>query len=193
MKTKPEVKQAAEIAWYIQEKGAELEQYKDLKILRYKLGENPAMKVYKGRGATPVANYYYYNEEQRAKAISNYKAVADLREKWKVERKAARASVTNESIKIGTIFHSAWGYDQTNNDFYEVVGKIGRASVVLRELAQEHCGPDGPMSCYVKPVPGSYTGEPFVKRLGSDNSIKMESYAWASIWDREKTYKSWYA
>lgn len=28
-----------------------------------------------------------------------------------------------DTVKVGDIFYTSWGYDQTNIDFYEIVGK----------------------------------------------------------------------
>ena len=40
----------------------------------------------------------------------------------------------NRFIKEGDIFYSSWGYEQTNIDFYKVVKKVGKASVMLCAL-----------------------------------------------------------
>lgn len=194
MRQKPEVQQASEVAYLVNEKGATLEEYKTLKVLRYEMANGkPALKVYQGKSAKPVANYYYRNEEKREKVVSEYKAGADRMEVWRAERKAARKAVSNEAVEVGTVFHSSWGYDQTNNDFYEVVGKVGKSSVVLREIASAHAGGESFMSCQVKPVPGAYCSEPFTKRLGPGNTLHFASYKSAWVWDRETTYESWYA
>ena len=40
----------------------------------------------------------------------------------------------NRFIKEGDIFYASWGYEQTNIDFYRVVKKVGKASVMLCAL-----------------------------------------------------------
>lgn len=89
-------------------------------------------------------------------------------------------------VQIGTIFASSWGYDQTNVDFYEVV-KVTKASVVVREIAKAQQTADGGWTGYVTPQPGSFVGDPQTRRLkaGWDNtpSVKINSYAWARMWD----------
>jgi len=40
----------------------------------------------------------------------------------------------NRLIKEGDVFYSSWGYEQTNIDFYRVVKKVGKASVILCAL-----------------------------------------------------------
>ena len=41
----------------------------------------------------------------------------------------------NRFIKEGDIFYASWGYEQTNIDFYRVVKKVGKASVMLCALS----------------------------------------------------------
>jgi hypothetical protein len=108
-----------------------------------------------------------------------------------------------ETVPVGTIFASSWGWEQTNVSFYEVVGHTGSGkSVRLRKIARESVGPAGFMSDHVKPVPGHFIGETFTKRLlpGSTRSpernaaIKLSYSEYAWVTDPAKShYVSWYA
>jgi len=40
---------------------------------------------------------------------------------------------TNENF-LGKVFYTSWGYDQTNVEFYQVVGLKGKKTVILKEL-----------------------------------------------------------
>lgn len=40
-------------------------------------------------------------------------------------------------VKVGDVFHMSWGYDQTNNDFFQVVELCGEQSVRVREVSLE--------------------------------------------------------
>ena len=40
-----------------------------------------------------------------------------------------------EGVHVGDIFYSSWGWEQTNIDFYQVVGLRGKHTLQLRELA----------------------------------------------------------
>lgn len=40
-------------------------------------------------------------------------------------------------IKVGDIFSASWGYDQTNNDFFQVVALVGETSVRVVEVYPE--------------------------------------------------------
>lgn len=37
-------------------------------------------------------------------------------------------------VKVGDIFSASWGYEQTNNDFFQVVALVGESSVRVREV-----------------------------------------------------------
>ena len=37
-------------------------------------------------------------------------------------------------VKVGDIFSASWGYDQTNNDFFQVVALVGESCVRVREV-----------------------------------------------------------
>lgn len=62
-----------------------------------------------------------------------------------------------EAFKVGRIFNTSWGYDQTNVEFYEVV-RESKASVWLREVGQYAEGGR------VYPVAGRFLGEPRMHR-----------------------------
>lgn len=49
-------------------------------------------------------------------------------------------------VKVGDIFSSSWGYDETHNSFFQVVKVIGETSVRVREInpvviSVDHVGP----------------------------------------------------
>lgn len=41
---------------------------------------------------------------------------------------------TNEGVKVGDIFTCEWGYDQTNQTFYQVQKLVGKASVIVARV-----------------------------------------------------------
>ena len=52
-------------------------------------------------------------------------------------------------VKVGDIFESSWGYEQTNVDFFQVIALVGETSVRVRQVYPEIVKEDGisPMSC----------------------------------------------
>ena len=37
-------------------------------------------------------------------------------------------------VKVGDFFHMSWGYEQTQNDFFQVIALVGEKSVRIREV-----------------------------------------------------------
>jgi hypothetical protein len=86
-------------------------------------------------------------------------------------------------VKVGDIFASSWGYDQTNVDFYEVVGVTASGkSVRVVPIGKDTTYAEGYYT-KVTPVPGSFDPDavPVTKRVRftryDDAVIKITSYA----------------
>ena len=53
----------------------------------------------------------------------------------KAEKETPKAEKINKyGIKVGDIFHMSWGYDQTNNNFFQVVALVGETSVRVKDV-----------------------------------------------------------
>ena len=51
-----------------------------------------------------------------------------------IKKESQKAEKTNKfGVKVGDIFRMTWGYDQTNNDFFQVIELVGANSVRVRE------------------------------------------------------------
>jgi hypothetical protein len=109
----------------------------------------------------------------------------------KVERKEQAAKV-----KVGDIFVSSWGYEQTNVDFYRVEKLIGTQSMLVQKLTTatvEGSTQSHGMACNVVPGCGTVY-EPFKARLNAYGGFKVNgsSYQTAHKWDGRPQYCSWY-
>ncbi|GGI90566.1 hypothetical protein [Legionella impletisoli] len=100
--------------------------------------------------------------------------------------------MSNHNIKVGTIFYACWGYEQTNINFYEVIELVGKCTLVLQELKQTRT-PCSYLSGNTKPVPSSYIGSPFRKRINRDGLVKISSCELGTIWDGRTLSYSQYA
>lgn len=91
MRTKPQEVQAGEIRFMVATYGAEVEEYKSLKLVSYESEVRNEMKpflvVFKGKAGKPVSRYYYRSVFERAKAVEESKAMADRYEARKAEMK----------------------------------------------------------------------------------------------------------
>jgi len=98
---------------------------------------------------------------------------------------------------IGDVLVSSWGYDQTNIDFYQVIGftKSGK-SVRLIAIESDHVETTGFMSERVRPLPGCPIdgAKSFTKRINADRDyIALTSYSYARKVDRDTYTATHYA
>lgn len=175
--------------------------YNGLKVLCGEtLKDKPGLYIWKPRATNPCINYYFNNIEERAKFIKkvmkNYDDQQAQKAKWRAERKGS-AELVAETVKVGDIFHFSWGYEQTNNDFYEVT-KVKGYYITIQALAQKSSTKEGysSMSDFREPIPGKYLDKkPLTKKVqfsGGKPYITMASYGWCSKWDGKPAYNSWY-
>lgn len=157
--------------------------------------------------------WYGYTDEATARA-----AIEGKTETKAPAKKAEKAAAVNKyGVKVGDLFRATWGWEQTNNDFFQVVELVGEGSVRVREVHPilESSDPTGPMSenrvfknthemlpaadrsVFIK---DQTRGD--VKRLksyaadGKSNpQFKLSDYADAYFvsGDRIEVYESWYA
>jgi hypothetical protein len=117
------------------------------------------------------------------------------RERNRAATRAATVKARAEmraSIDLGDILYTSWGYDQTNVEFFEVVGTYGKFGLVLREIASEPVKDTGPYSGTVRPVPGAFLDEPQVRKTVTAGGVKFASYRYAwPVGDRETFHTSW--
>ena len=125
--------------------------------------------------ANEVAGNLAYREEQKRK-------------------RRAQSRGANRHVEVGDIFVSTWGYDQTNVDFYEVVGKRGTSTVVIRKVGKKTVKSSQTYD-YVVPRPGVYTGSPIKVRVKFDGKGPYIStrkipgeFAWK--WDGRLQYET---
>ena len=63
-----------------------------------------------------------------AQSITDGKEIKTVTTKEKAEKKNVFG------VKVGDIFSASWGYEQTNNDFFQVIALVGEKSVRVREV-----------------------------------------------------------
>lgn len=101
------------------------------------------------------------------------------------------------TVKVGDFFYTSWGYDQTNVDFYEVVGITPSGkSVKVRQVCQAGADSGGP-SDRVTPLRGQWFGEEILtKRLQRSDyegwAFHVASYATAWLWDGVPKHQTGY-
>lgn len=138
--------------------------------------------AYAGKADRPAFNYRFRSEASRQAHLDNFFACRKGHAE-RVAKRAAERKAFQHDVKVGDIFYTNWGYEQTNVEFFEVTEVRGK-HVIVRELAQDS-ETTGFMSGNCVPIPGKFCGPPIRKLvLGSGReggSLKMSDwgrYAW---------------
>lgn len=138
---------------------------------------------YAGKRMKPDFNYRFKDLERLEQYVAEYVIDVIAQAKLKEKRRAEKAEANrNAKIEIGDILKASWGYDQTNIDYYEVVG-IKNQMVEVREIGkvmerEDQYGDRGRCA----PAPGQYKGPAKrykIQAYGNNVYIRISSYATA--------------
>lgn len=115
-----------------------------------------------------------------------------------------RANSETPKYKVGDYLYSTWGYEQTNVNFYRVVGVTAKC-VKIVPVKSKVCKQSAGMSHYVTATDERdslcvFDAKDSVKRVGymvkqvrTDGSISLSSYARAYRWHGEPVLETfWY-
>lgn len=119
-------------------------------------------KCFLGKAARP-AWFYRLTPEQLAGKADRELKIAQAKLDAKAAAKAARKEATFD-VKVGDVFRSSWGYDQTNVDYYQVTRMVGAQSVEIRRIGAVSWGTEFMQGRSV-PAVDDFRGKPMVKRL----------------------------
>lgn len=133
-------------------------------------GPRATLSDFLGQAIYPTGGrLYYYTTVEKAVAKSRNRVIeAYQKEVDKMLRQQAhRASdqALHKQLELGAVFYSMWGYDQTNVDFYELVGKSGAQTLILRRLKADTTDTGGPEGGVTSPLVGNFAGPEFRARL----------------------------
>lgn len=130
----------------------------------------PRATVFFGKQAKPIGDFNFKDEARREKYVTFQFEARRERQKRTAARHAERKAWV-PTYKVGDIFRTCWGYDQTNVEFFEIVSMTGKFCVV-REIAQE-VEATGSMQGRCGPVPGEFVGKP-MRRMMQQRGIKID-------------------
>ena len=103
--------------------------------------------------------------------------------------------MAQQEIKVGDVFSSSFGYEQTNVCFYQVIGFRGKM-VQVRRIESEKVY-EASMSGKCRPVKDSFIKEEVhTKKLqyySNRPTIKLSSCEYAELWDGKAKGFSEYA
>lgn len=156
--------------------------------------------------------YGYKTLEETREAIEN------AENNTRTETKTETVKANKFGVKVGDLFRSSWGYEQTNVDFFQVIALVGDSSVRVRQvnppcITDEACGPMAANRTYqtssLDILPPA-TVTVFIKDQEKGDLKRLKSYAkdgvsepqfylssFANAYycgsDITQTYESWYA
>lgn len=160
---------------------------------------------YRGKKTNPDFRYRFDSAARRETYIAKFIADCQKLNEVRAVRRESRKLDSNP-VKVGDIFVSSWGYDQTNIDFYQVV-KMSGFMVDIRPLRTDNVGSSGDMSYYEMPRHGVFLDpEKFGDRAktlrkkvqkgwggGDSVYLRLTSFSSATLWDGTKQLSTHYA
>lgn len=158
-------------------------------VYLYQQRERFLAVMYRGTAAKAENHTLYRTEEQRAKAVSEFFKSVQASQQFRAQQRAERAKPN--TLKVGDIVYTSWGYDQTNTDFYAIVRVSGRC-VWVRPIASDYeatghmCG-----NCWPS-MPIRYTGEESKHIVQHGNCLSINGHG-ASLETGRSHYSSSYA
>lgn len=157
----------------------------------------PVGIAFKAKAKNALQRYRFRTAERRDQwrdeLIQAYQARAERMAKRKAERQNFE-----HNVKVGDIFYTSWGYEQTNIDFYQVIEVKGKFATI-RQIAGEVTDYHSSMSGEKVATPGAFLerSEPIRKMIlrgyNGEPYMKISSFEYASPWDgKPKSWSSWY-
>jgi hypothetical protein len=138
--------------------------------------------AFMGKSQKPAIFGVYRTADSRraglAALFESAASAAKRRDAAKAEKEQSRAKPIG--LKMGDVLKSVWGYEQTNVDYYEVVGLVGSQSVSVRKIACQSEDSEAFMQGRSVPAPGDFVGEAKTYRVslyGNRDSIRLTSYS----------------
>ena len=149
------------------------------------------LHAFGGKALRPSFIESYRTRERLEERIDAFKQSRERKADEARQAKAARQQP--HTLKVGDVLNTCWGYEQTNCEFYEVVGVRGSHVLIHRLASADAGGEAGAMSGRITPLRGEYVGEILRRRANSRNAVSIESGITASPWDGSPVHvSSWH-
>lgn len=154
---------------------------------------NSYAAIYGPKSVRPKKHYWFKDNRHRDEYIHDYLKEIRKRNQEVADFKAQQSEKAKQmlaAVKVGDIYVSTWGYEQTNIDFYQIIA-IKPASVTVRKI-RKTTRPEGFMSYMCLPVKDGFIGKPFNRRF-SGEGFAINSYSCALPWDGNEVNSTSYA
>ena len=147
-------------------------------------------KGYKSRAKHHTFYYAFRSAVERERYINSFLKNLESHEELLHKRKLEREKPSE--LNKGDCFNFSWGYEQTNQNFFQVVEVLKNNYVVIREIGKTY-RETGFMFGYAKPEKDHFIGEPIRKKVIFGDAVKIKSYGWCNKteWDKEHIQTSY--
>lgn len=149
-------------------------QHDDLRVALYRNGM--ALIAFAGKS---IKSKWHYRFPSEAKLVEYSDQWID-RLRTEAEDKAAATARRKapSPLNAGDILNSSWGFEQTNQDYYEVTQRFGKYGVILQQVGSIRTEiRDGGWSGKCVPDPDSKIGKPFKARSDGEGWVKLTSFS----------------
>ena len=172
------------------QQGATVEKIEDanVEIYRYESGGKLVAAMFGGRRSKPDQHYIYRTEEAREDAIQRYVDGQRANAEYKASKRASKKNPN--TLAIGDVLYTSWGYDQTNVDYYDLVDKPSTHFVVIRKVASEIVESNG-ASTRVVALPGQFISEGKRVKANAQNEVRIsDGRGHAYQWDGQPKHET---
>jgi hypothetical protein len=133
-------------------------------------------------GRKSKSDFYikFQSTQQRINHVNNY--INEKQKYFEQKEKQKNFNIT-DFVQVGDVLISKWGFEQTNNDYYQITNIKGK-TITLRSIEHELLYDQETMTGKTIPLVGQFTSEPFNKKPsldydGKSISVKITSYSYA--------------
>ena len=132
---------------------------------------------FRGKSQKPAFYIRFRSVERLNEYVQQFVDSAKARVEQKAKERAERNAKVRELV-VGDVLVDSWGYEQTNVDYYQVVGLVGKASVKIRAIGQiaEVEGQYGDRGLCV-PAVDRFVGEEMVKKVCGGDRVRINSFS----------------
>lgn len=136
--------------------------------------------AFSGKAKKPSVYRRFNSPERALAAIDSWLEGVRADAALKAEQ-AEQAKTKPNPFEVGSVLRAAWGYDQTNVTFYQVVELKGRQTLVVREIDQDSKPKAHQLSGTCYPIPDRFLSDPITRRVNKFDAIVIAPGQWARL------------
>jgi hypothetical protein len=118
----------------------------------------PLLTIWMPKASKPFVNMQFTDAQKRLAYLGRVVDGYAQREAQKIQAREDAKGTPEQlaAVVVGTMFSYSWGYDQTNVDYFQLVGRSGRMAQLRPIAAETVRGSEGMMCEHVRPVKDAF-------------------------------------